>query len=185
MSKASAVTLPCLMILLDYWPLARLRLGWRRLLAEKSRFWRCLSPRAARPFSARTKRRCPNAVRSPIRECVLSAGAYLRKTVWPATSPFLSAPERGEPLGVVDPVVGSPRRPSSPSASERKASLLIGWLWFCVALAPMIGLIQVGKQGMADRYAYVPLIGLAVAAAWAIPIRPGRERASDFCRRVC
>ncbi len=52
--------------------------------------------------------------------------------------------------------------------------LLVGWLWFLITLVPVIGLVQVGNQAMADRYAYVPLIGLFLAAAWGVNylIRP-------------
>jgi tetratricopeptide (TPR) repeat protein len=54
------------------------------------------------------------------------------------------------------------------AAWRRRAAdpLLVGWLWFLGTLVPMIGLVQVGAQGMADRYTYLPLVGLAIAVAW-------------------
>jgi len=54
-------------------------------------------------------------------------------------------------------------------AAKRYPSLLVGWLWFVGALAPVIGIVQIGSQGLADRYTYVPLIGLFVMVTWGVP----------------
>ncbi len=54
-------------------------------------------------------------------------------------------------------------------AARRRPYLAVGWLWYVGTLVPVIGLVQVGEQAMADRYTYVPLIGLFIAVAWAIP----------------
>src|SRR5947207_8608600 len=54
---------------------------------------------------------------------------------------------------------------------RKSPGVTIGWLWFVIALLPMIGLIQSGAQSMADRFTYLPMIGLLVAVAWAVPWR--------------
>ncbi len=65
--------------------------------------------------------------------------------------------------------------------AQRRPYLAMGWLWFCGTLVPVIGLVQVGIQSMADRYTYVPLIGLFIALVWGIaelvPERPWRTKA--------
>jgi tetratricopeptide (TPR) repeat protein len=53
--------------------------------------------------------------------------------------------------------------------APRRPYLSVGWFWYLITLLPVIGIVQVGKQAMADRYAYVPLIGLYVLIAWAVP----------------
>src|SRR5205823_6385135 len=53
--------------------------------------------------------------------------------------------------------------------ARRRPYLLVGWLWYLGTLVPVIGLVQVGEQAMADRYTYVPLIGIFVALAWGLP----------------
>ena len=54
-------------------------------------------------------------------------------------------------------------------AGPRRPYLLVGWFWYSGTLVPVIGLIQVGDQAMADRYTYVPLIGLFIVVAWGVP----------------
>jgi tetratricopeptide (TPR) repeat protein len=61
-------------------------------------------------------------------------------------------------------------------AAERRPALAVGWLWYLGTLLPVIGLVQVGSQAMADRYTYVPLIGLFIMLAWAIPDSAVRGR---------
>ena len=61
----------------------------------------------------------------------------------------------------------------------------MGWLWFAGTLVPVIGIVQVGSQAMADRYTYIPLIGLFIMAAWGIPelLKKWRYRKGRFRRR--
>ena len=60
---------------------------------------------------------------------------------------------------------------------RRKPYLAVGWLWFLGTLLPVVGLVQVGSQARADRYLYLPMVGLTVAVAWAVPARAGVARA--------
>ena len=57
---------------------------------------------------------------------------------------------------------------------------MTGWLWFLGTLVPVIGLIQVGEQAMADRYAYIPMIGIFLMAVWSAALRSLAEQASQF-----
>jgi tetratricopeptide (TPR) repeat protein len=69
---------------------------------------------------------------------------------------------------------------------RRRPVLAVGWLWYLVTLLPVIGLVQVGLQGMADRYTYLPLVGIFVALAWLVAEaaeapRPGRVAVVSAC----
>ena len=68
-------------------------------------------------------------------------------------------------------------------ATQRWRYLTVGWLWYVVTLVPVIGLVQVGSQARADRYTYIPLIGLFVMAAWGIPelLKEWRYRKGPYC----
>jgi tetratricopeptide (TPR) repeat protein len=61
-------------------------------------------------------------------------------------------------------------------AAKRHPYFLVGWLWYLVTLVPVIGLVQVGSQSMADRYTYLPLIGIFIMLAWGIRIAAGNDR---------
>jgi tetratricopeptide (TPR) repeat protein len=110
---------------------------------------------------------------------LVSLVAYLGKTVWPvdlaALYPFLPVPgwkatAAGAVLALISVVVYrlAPRYPY----------LAMGWLWYLVTLAPVIGLVQAGGLAMADRFTYLPHIGLLVAAVWGIAEFAGRLRVS-------
>jgi protein O-mannosyl-transferase len=67
---------------------------------------------------------------------------------------------------------------------RRQAPYLVaGWWWYLITLVPVIGLVQVGSQAMADRYTYLPLVGLSVAVAWGVPDLLRRARMADSVRR--
>ncbi|MCX5795144.1 MAG: tetratricopeptide repeat protein [Elusimicrobia bacterium] len=178
MSKATAVILPGLFLLLDYWPLQRLHKGWRRLVLEKLPLF-ALAAAAAAITLARVQLIALNQLPfiDRLNNACIFAASYLSKAVWPSgLSEFYPYP-RGldlwKGLGCALLLVGI----SSAAVKLRRARpyLLVGWLWFLAALFPMLGLLQVGMQSMADRYAYVPVIGLAVMVAWAIPRTPDRR----------
>ncbi len=190
MAKPLAVTLPFALLLLDFWPLGRMgfrpRPGERskpaaravfpmRLVSEKIPLFLLaglssaitylaqLGSGTVRPFEA-----VPLALR--VSNAVVSYGGYLRKVVWPTGLTFFYPYPHEMPPGwqvggvmlllIVATVVVCHR--------GRMPYALFGWLWFLGALVPMIGLVQVGDQAMADRYVYVPIIGLSMAAAWGL-----------------
>ena len=180
MSKAPAVTLPCLLLVMDYWPLKRLQKGWRPLVAEKTPLF-ALAAAAGIIALVCTKERITPLADLPfglrMANAALSVAAYLQKTLWPSGLAVYYPHPRGT-LSIAL-AVGSTALLAGLSLAlirlrNEKPFLLAGWLWFLTALAPMLGLIQVGGQAMADRYAYIPLIGLSIMAAWTIPFGPRR-----------
>ncbi len=173
-AKPMLVTLPFALLLLDWWPLGRTNLGWRRLVREKLpmlalaaascvvTLWSQHSGRALilleeLPAGARVE----NAIVALLR--------YLGKTIWPRDlAVFYPHPERS--LSIVVLAVATLTLIAITMvvilARRRRPYLLFGWLWYVGILVPVLGLVQVGSQAMADRYTYVPLIGIFVIAAW-------------------
>jgi tetratricopeptide (TPR) repeat protein len=192
MAKPMLVTLPFVLLLLDYWPLGRTpwakpaagenpKQSLGRLLMEKVPFlalaiassvvtvcvqWGGVSSLKSLPVGFRAA----NAVVSYVR--------YLGKTIWPdGLSIFY--PYQAWPLSAI---IGASLLVAGISClvlwgRRRAPHFLVGWLWYLGVLVPVIGLVQVGDQSMADRYAYLPLIGLFIMVAWAIPDTALRQRA--------
>jgi protein O-mannosyl-transferase len=179
LSKAMPVTLPVLMLLLDYWPLKRLAMGQGkvrnvfRLLAEKIPFCLfslavCVITLHAQHLAESTLTNVPLGYR--LENVVMSYIGYLGKMVWPAQLcmfyPFHAVIPR--PLLVESGLIllGI----SALAWLERKDRpwLIVGWLWFVVTLLPVIGLVQVGSQALADRYTYFPLIGIFLAVSFSM-----------------
>lgn len=173
MSKAAVIFLPILMIILDYWPLGRWRQGWRISIWEKiplfviavaaaitTLLFSQLKPLAVLPFTFR------------LANAAVAVTTYLQKTFWP-TSLAVYYPHPGKSVdlwwGLAAGLLLCGISMAIIRSRRNKLALCTGWLWFLTALAPMLGLIQVGSQAMADHYAYVPLIGLGIMAAWALP----------------
>jgi tetratricopeptide (TPR) repeat protein len=172
------VTLPVTLLLLDYWPLGRFggepgRL--RRLVIEKLPLVPIAAAAAIATVAAQRAGKLRSLEEYPlvlrIENAVVSYVAYLRKTLWPrelaVLYPYPDAVPLAEVLAcaallVAVTIVAWRLRRSRPA-------LLFGWLWFLVTLLPVMGLVQVGEQAMADRFTYVPLIGIFVALAWLVP----------------
>jgi tetratricopeptide (TPR) repeat protein len=112
---------------------------------------------------------------------LLSAVRYVGKTLWPADLavfyPF-AVRSPAEPAVLAAAAVLAAFSAAAVLLRRRHPWLLAGWLWYLVALLPVIGLIQVGEQAMADRYTYLPLIGVFIAAAWALPRLPRPQDAA-------
>jgi len=170
MAKPMMVTLPCVLLLLDLWPLNRLGAGprhWLVRVAEKLPFAALVGVSIALTLAAQQEAMTSLAARPlelRLANAVVSYGAYLYQTFvpWPLAIPYPFAPEK---LSLV-PVAGSLLvlalitlwalwrwRAGQPYA-------IVGWLWFLGTLAPVIGILQVGEQAHADRYTYFPHIGL-------------------------
>jgi tetratricopeptide (TPR) repeat protein len=175
MSKPMLVTLPFVMLVLDYWPLGRVsgRTQIGRLVAEKIPFFLMsvvgsyITTRAQK-LAIQPLEHLPLAER--VANALMAYARYLGKTVWPAdlALPYLH-PGHWPAMHVaaaamlliflsVVAVLGARNRPY----------LLTGWCWFLGTLIPVIGLVQVGTQSMADRYTYLPLIGLFIASVWGL-----------------
>ncbi len=176
LAKPMLVTLPVLLILLDYWPLER-NLPFGRLLREKLPLFAMAIASAAMTLVAQ---RGGGAVATfdvfplPVRleNALVSYVGYLVKMVWPAGL-AVYYPHPGSTIPVWQ-VAGSAVilvviSVCALRLRERFPVILFGWLWYVITLVPVIGLVQVGGQAMADRYTYVPLIGVFAALAWTLP----------------
>jgi tetratricopeptide (TPR) repeat protein len=177
MAKAMVVTLPFVFLLVDYWPLRRT--PTRLLVAEKvpllllavctSIVTFILQQNAGAMDTAN-----PLPVAARLANAAVSYATYLIKTIWPSGLTFFYPhpyiPESG---GV--PLAGWKIACSAAlliaitalviSLRDRRWAVF-GWCWFLGTLVPVIGIVQVGHQGMADRYMYLPSIGLYVMAVW-------------------
>lgn len=181
LSKPMLVTVPFVLLLLDYWPLNRLRNGRLRAdlperLREKLPFFAAsvvvstLTWMAQRGEAVVSLDRLPFADR--LGNAVLSYTGYLWKTLWPAGLSVLYPLPSRTPwhlaglamLFLAGVTVAVWRMRLS------RPHWLVGWFWFLGTLVPVIGLVQVGGQAMADRYTYVPLIGLVWAAVWEVSL---------------
>jgi tetratricopeptide (TPR) repeat protein len=178
MAKPMLVTLPFVFLLLDVWPLARLNLRniripeWRRLALEKWPFFLLTAASCVVTFVAQREEAMMDLEHRPfgarVANAVVAYSSYLMKTVWPADLAIIyPLPEQlawwkvalsGAVLLTLSVLAWRGR--------TARPSLLIGWLWFLGMLVPVIGLVQVGRQAMADRYTYLPLIGVFIAIAY-------------------
>jgi Flp pilus assembly protein TadD len=197
LSKPMVVTLPFALLLFDFWPLGRVNprrclpesapsglraAGLLRLALEKLPL---LALAAASGIVTFLAQRHGGAVASmaqyplPLRlgNAVVAYGRYLLKTVWPgALEVFYPYPLHGVPAWQIL-LAGSALAVLSAAcvrAARRAPYLFTGWFWFVGTLVPVIGLVQVGSQAMADRYTYVPHIGLFVAVVWGASALAGR-----------
>ena len=188
MSKPMVITLPCVLLLLDYWPLNRI-VGWSapgsvlrikpaafsRLVLEKIPLLALSAASAVLTMQAqqrggamRSTVQFPLGVR--IENAIVAYAMYLWKMVWPARLAPLY-PHPGDSLGTWQVGVSSLVLCVITAACWRfraKGYPLAGWFWFLGMLVPVIGLIQVGDQAMADRYAYLPLIGVFAILAFGL-----------------
>jgi cytochrome c-type biogenesis protein CcmH/NrfG len=181
MSKQMLVTLPFVLLLLDYWPLNRSKTTiMSRLVMEKAPY---LTLSAVASLIAYKVQHAAGAVLSvdsiPIAtraaNALISYVAYLGTFFWPVDlAMFYPYP----PSLPVWQIAGSAAILVAISVlALRRPYLTVGWLWYLGTLVPVIGLVQVGLQARADRYTYIPMIGISIMLAWGmaeiIERRPG------------
>jgi tetratricopeptide (TPR) repeat protein len=196
LSKSMVMTLPAVLLLLDVWPLERLRLaergGWRAalrvawpLVVEKLPLFCMAAATAAAAFlTQRISGAMPDleAVALPLRlaNALLAIPRYLAATFWPVNlSAFYPLRDGMPPAGHL---LGAAFLVGAISAAavvlrRRLPWLLVGWLWFVGMLLPVLGIVQVGDASHADRYTYLPGIGLTLALAWTAAEAMSRRRA--------
>lgn len=199
LSKPQVVAFPFLLLLWDYWPLHRLakwspedsqshsyveqRVSASWLVVEKLPLFALSAADAVMTVLAQ---RAGNALRTNsdysllnrVENTVISYVRYLDFAVWPTKlTIYYPHPERLFPAWkVAGAVVILLLLTAAALAQRRKRpALLVGWLWFLGAMLPMIGLVQVGRHAMADRFAYIPFIGLFMMVVWLVA-----ERASQW-----
>jgi len=183
-AKPMVVTLPFVLLLLDYWPLARIpQPSWKtrreffaavgRLTAEKIPLFLISVASAVITIYAQRRGGAVGALAalplaSRLKNAIYSYLSYILNGIWPSgLAVFYPHPENSLALWkvaisvifVLGVTVGIWH------ARERRY-LLTGWLWYLGILIPVIGIVQVGRQASADRYTYVPLIGLFIIAVW-------------------
>lgn len=199
LSKPMVVTLPFVLLLLDYWPLCRFqfqkpigigkiypydskdsdppKLSLYALVVEKLPLIALAAGSCAVTFmvqhnsgAVKTFEAIPLKLR--ISNAFLSYVSYMEKMIWPGhLSVFYPHPGNtlslweGLGYGLILLIISF----LIIRLARLHPYLLVGWLWYLGTLVPVIGLVQVGSQRMADRYTYIPLIGLFVIIAWGIP----------------
>jgi protein O-mannosyl-transferase len=173
-AKAMPVTFPFLLLLLDFWPLGRFSPGRRlALAAEKLPLAAMAAAAAAVAFLAQSAIGAVGTVPFLVRaaNAVRSYWMYVGKALWPARLALLYPyPEEAPSLALTVGAVAGLAAATAVALRLRRSSpaVAVGWLWFLGTLVPVIGLVQVGTQALADRYTYVPLTGLFIAAIWGI-----------------
>jgi protein O-mannosyl-transferase len=194
LAKPTLVPLPFALLLLDRWPLAR-REPWARLALEKLPFF-ALSALVSliTLFSQRRFLTSIEGVTAFQRgaNAVVAIATYLEKLIYPSSlAPLYPHPnlpaEGGVPLGEGTVLVSALLVVTITLAvlRARRPFYLIGWLWFLLLLAPTLGFVQVGRQALADRYTYLPAIGLAVALVWGGAELGGRMHTPVARRLFC
>jgi tetratricopeptide (TPR) repeat protein len=202
MAKPMLVTLPLVLMLLDIWPLRRWdgtlrstqhlkraipQMGLRHLLLEKTPM---LGLSAASTLITLLAQKTGGAIKSVesypldarLGNALVSYMTYLFKMVWPQNL-IVFYPHPGKDL--------LPWKIWTAAAIlllisafvwlfRRHGYLLTGWVWYVVTLIPVIGLVQAGDQGMADRYTYVPLVGIFIALAWGISETAAKLKSKNF-----
>ena len=189
MAKPQVITLPCVLLLWDYWPLGRLRRGSResgsvsqtdmpsrslyQLVKEKiPLFVLCLIDAYVTMKAQRVGRPQYWPFTFPVRleNAIVAYARYVQKMFWPSgLAPMYLHPGNSIRLGQVFLALGFLLAVTALVAvCWRRRYLTVGWLWFLGTMVPMIGLVQVGRQSMADRYAYLPLLGLFILLCWGV-----------------
>ncbi|HWR98908.1 MAG TPA: tetratricopeptide repeat protein [Candidatus Methanoperedens sp.] len=173
-AKPMLVTLPFVLLLLDFWPLARR--GGRPVFLEKvpllllSTIVSIVAVLTQRAHGAMSLAGA-YALEARAANATVAAVAYLGKTVWPVgLAVMYPHPGTALPAWQGFSAAGFLALALAAALRFRRRSpwLLTGLLWFLGTLVPVIGLVQIGEQARADRYTYVPLIGLFLAAAWGV-----------------
>jgi Tfp pilus assembly protein PilF len=205
MAKPMLITLPVVLLLIDYWPLRRFSAGetdksntvlYEVKSGSKRRVALCLI-REKIPLlllslisasvtlyiadmGGAVKSLSAFPLEGRIANALVSYGVYLEKMVWPVELAFFY-PWRE----VISPsqIILSASLMTGLTAfalwgAKRRPYLLVGWLWYILTLVPVIGIVQVGYQAMADRYTYIPMIGIFIMVAWG-----GYDLLSRYSRR--
>ena len=191
MSKPSWVTLPFGLLVVDFWPLGRWkRRDWWRLWGEKAELFALAGASCAATMAAQTAGGSVWAAGSlsgwaRVSHAAVSVWAYLRMWAWPKGLAVLYPyPEAGWRWWGGGAAIAGIVAASGVFWARRRESpwWLAGWLWFLGTLVPMSGLVQVGRQAWADRYMYVPQLGLSVALCWGLGEGAKRMRGAWGCR---
>ncbi|MFA6241218.1 MAG: tetratricopeptide repeat protein [Candidatus Hydrogenedentales bacterium] len=206
MAKPMAVTLPCVLLLLDYWPLGRFKRDESGDTAPQRRLFLLVGEKvplfamsmacsivtyivSKDQGASKTLEQYPLLIRAE--NVLLSYVTYLGKMLWPVDLavhyPFASSeltPATAMAVAAVLAVITA----LAVYFMRSRPYVLVGWLWYLGALVPAIGIVQVGHRAMADRFTYVPLVGVFVALVWLLADcareRPRVRVAMSMCALV-
>jgi Tfp pilus assembly protein PilF len=181
MSKPMLVTLPFVLLLLDYWPLGRFPLSTQNsklrtsapVILEKAPFFALSAASCVVTFLTQEKGGAMTSfamlpLEARLANAVVAYGQYLVKLFWPFNlSPIYPHPDSWDAWLVT----GAASALVLPTTAvwlgrRRFPYALMGWLWFLGMLVPVIGIVQVGNQAFADRYTYLPVVGIMVGLVW-------------------
>jgi tetratricopeptide (TPR) repeat protein len=182
LAKPMLVTMPFVLILLDRWPLSRQR-PLAALVREKLDLFALAAASSVATFlvqraAGAVSERVPFGLRAE--NAVVSYAAYLWKTLVPVDlAVFYPHPGSAYPPGrvAIAALVVALISVVAWRTARARPWIAVGWLWFVGMLVPVIGLVQVGSQSMADRYAYLPMIGLSIAVGFELSERVRRSPA--------
>jgi Flp pilus assembly protein TadD len=179
MSKPMLVTLPFVMLLLDWWPLGRISSGEprtanrRRLVVEKLPFFMLSAASCVVTYLAQQKggsvvSLMGISIADRIENAFVSYARYLCKTIWPSPLVIIYPHPIHWGTGLVIFSLGLVIVLSVAAVwfGRKHPYMPVGWFWFVGTLIPVIGLVQVGVQSMADRYTYFPLVGVFLVLVW-------------------
>ncbi len=188
MAKPQVITLPCVLLLWDYWPLRRMfasasgpscdgvppiipTRNLYHLVEEKFPLFAIAGIDSFITMYAQGAGGARNWFPRHIRleNAIVSYAQYVRQALWPSRlALFYPHPDSFNTGAVLAALVFLLAITAFVVVQRRRRYLVVGWFWFLGTLVPMIGLIQVGVQAMADRYAYLPLIGLFIMICWGV-----------------
>jgi protein O-mannosyl-transferase len=204
LSKPMVITLPFVLLLLDYWPLERWSpfnggqggkgtwdlKAFKRLLLEKLPLFVLVPVFALISFSAQKQAKAIASIHSlqfdqRVINALVSCAAYLKEMFIPLDlAAYYPLPRDGVSfrLGAACGILLVALTVAFMWFGRRKKYLAAGWLWYVGALLPVIGIVQIGAQSMADRYTYIPLVGLFIiivwGASWIVETKPMFREAS-------
>lgn len=196
MAKPMLVTVPCVLLLLDYWPLKRctepiVRTGARLVLEKLPHFGLAFAFALVTLWTQRDVSAMSSLEALPIdlriRNAIYSYVVYAGKTFWPVHLAAYYPHPRESLTWLAAGLAGTLLLSVTAGVlvlRKRAAYLPVGWFWYLGMLVPVIGLIQAGTQGMADRYMYLPLVGLAIMVAWGVAELVSKVAAPRWVPRV-
>ncbi len=173
MSKPSVVSAPFLLLLLDYWPLGRMKEGVSVLLREKIPLFAMAAGVSLVTFLSQKQAGATAVVEhlslaARLSNAVVAYVIYIWKFVWPHDLAVIYIYQRHLPAAAVagSAVLLAAITFATLRMARSAPYALVGWFWFIGTMLPMAGIVQVGRQAYADRYTYIPAIGLTVAIVW-------------------
>lgn len=181
MAKPMVVTVPFALLLLDVWPLGRFDFerrsasAWPLVREKLPLFALSLASSCVTYLVQQQGGTVASGLRLPLAQRLANAlvayVAYLSKAIWPlklaAYYPYPDSRPAGVVLGCGLLLAGASA--AAALSIRRRPFVFVGWFWYIGTLVPAIGIVQVGTQAMADRYTYVPLVGIFMILAWGVP----------------